>query len=199
MSPVSRRVGGLVREAADDVDVHAVGRFASDLYDALAYPFESWGGTVALVVVSAATYAVLLMSTMPEFSIQMLGDGLHWIEYVVVSLSEITYHSQGPAGIGVIVLYAWLTGVAVVNAAAGLGVGSSSGVANLSGIVPALLASGCASCGAGLLAFVGAAGGLALLPFQGAALRLAGLLLMVGLLARAGHPERCRADVRPRS
>lgn len=196
---MSRRVGGVVRDVAAGVDADAVERFAADLYDALAYPFESWGGTAALLAVSTATYAVLIMSTMPEFSLQMLADGLHRLEYVVVSLSELTYHSEGPAGLGIIVLYAWLTGVAVVNAAAGLGVGSSSGVANVSGIVPALLASGCASCGAGLLAFVGAAGGLALLPFEGAALRLAGLALMVGLLGRAGHPERCRVDVGSRS
>lgn len=173
-------------------------QFSSDLYDAVVYPFESWRGTFGLLGVTFATYVLLVVSTMPEFAVQMLGDGLHWFEFVVVSLSENIYRTDGWTGLGVIVLYAWLTGVAVVNAVAQLRVGSSSGMANLTGVAPALAASGCASCGAGLLAFLGFAGGLTLLPFDGALLRVGGLVLLVYFIGRTGHPERCRFDPAPR-
>lgn len=173
---------------------HALETFPADLYEALVYPFESWGGTLGLVGVTFATYVLLVMSTMPEFALQMLGDGLHWFEFVVVSLTENIYETDGWAGLGAIVLYAWLTGVAVVVAVGQLQIGSSSGVASLTGVAPALAASGCASCGAGLLAFLGFAGGISLLPFDGALLRVGGLLLLVYFIGRAGHPERCRLE-----
>lgn len=174
-------------------------RFSSDLYDAMVYPFESWGGTIGLMAVTFVTYVLLIVSTMPEFALQMLGDGLHWFEFVVVSLTENIYMTDGWPALGAIVLYAWLTGVAVVNAVGQLQIGSSSGVASLSGVVPALAASGCASCGAGLLAFLGFAGGISLLPFDGALLRFGGLLLLVFFIGRTGHPERCRLDAATRA
>lgn len=169
-------------------------KFSSDLYDAMVYPFESWRGTIGLVGVTFVTYVLLVVSTMPEFALQMLGDGLHWFEFVIVSLSGNIYETDGWVGLGAIVLYAWLTGVAVVVAVGQLQIGSSSGVAGLTGVVPALAASGCASCGAGLLAFLGFAGGLTLLPFDGALLRVGGLVLLVYFIGRTGHPDRCRIE-----
>lgn len=173
---------------------HSLETFPTDLYEALVYPFESWRGTFGLVAVTVVTYVLLVVSTMPEFALQMLGDGLHWFEFVVVSLSENVYRTDGWTALGTIVLYAWLTGVAVVVAVGQLRIGRSSGVASLTGVAPALAASGCASCGAGLLAFLGFAGGLTLLPFDGALLRVAGVLLLVYFIGRTGHPERCRLD-----
>lgn len=165
--------------------------FARNLAEALTYPFETWRGTIGLSLVTLATYVLLIVSTMPEFSLQMLGDGLHWFDYVLVSLTETIYRTDGPSGLGVIVLYALLTGVAVVNVAAQLRVVGPSSLTELSGVVPGLLASGCASCGAGLLGFLGFAGGLAVLPYDGALLRIGGLALLVFFLGRAGHPQRC--------
>ncbi|WP_455449487.1 hypothetical protein [Natrinema thermotolerans] len=172
--------------------MRAAGReYLTNLIAAVSYPFETWRGTIGFVAVAAATYVLLLLSTMPAFSLQMLGDGLHWFEYVVVSLTETVYRTDGWTGLGIIVLYALLSGTAVVNAVTQLRTVGVSSLADLSGIVPGLLASGCASCGAGLLGFLGFAGGLATLPYDGAALRVAGLLLLLFFLGRAGHPERC--------
>ncbi|MFP9193624.1 hypothetical protein [Natronosalvus vescus] len=166
--------------------------FVRNLHEAVTYPFESWRGTAGLVVVTAVTYVVLVLSTMPEFTIQMLGDGLHWFDYVLRSLTETIYRTDGWTGLGIVVLYALLTGVAVVNVVAQLRIVGPSSLADLSGVLPGLLASGCASCGAGLLGFLGFAGGLAMLPYEGALLRIAGLALILFFLGRAGHPERCR-------
>ncbi|OLZ40594.1 hypothetical protein A6E15_06135 [Natrinema saccharevitans] len=170
----------------------AAGReYLTNLVAAVSYPFETWRRTIGVVAVTAATYVLLILSTMPEFSLQMLGDGLHWFEYVVVSLTETVYRTDGWTGLGTIVLYALLSGIAVVNAVTQLRRVGVSSLADLSGIVPGLLASGCASCGAGLLGFLGFAGGLAALPYDGAVLRVGGLLLLLFFLGRTGHPERC--------
>ncbi|UHQ95143.1 hypothetical protein [Haloterrigena alkaliphila] len=169
----------------------AVGAHLANLSAAVSYPFETWRGTIALVLVAFATYVLMILSTMPEFSLQMLGDGLHWFEYVVVSLTETVYRTDGWTGLAVVVLYAFLSGIAVVNVAAQLRLVGLSSLTDLSGVVPGLLASGCASCGAGLLGFLGFAGGLAALPYDGASLRVGGLLLLLFFLGRAGHPERC--------
>ncbi|SER88067.1 hypothetical protein [Natrinema salaciae] len=165
--------------------------YLTNLVAAVSYPFETWRGTIGLVLVTVATYVLLILSTMPTFSLQMLGDGLHWFEYVLVSLTETVYRTDGWIGLGTIVLYALLSGVAVVNAVAQLRSVGRSSLANLSGVVPGLLASGCASCGAGLLGFLGFAGGIAALPYDGALLRVGGLLALLFFLGRAGHPDRC--------
>ncbi|WIV66963.1 hypothetical protein [Natrialbaceae archaeon AArc-T1-2] len=169
----------------------SIAGFGRNLSAAVAYPFESWRGTIGFVAVAFATYIVLVLSAMPEFALQMLGDGLHWFDYVLVSLTESIYLADGPAGLVILVLYALLTGVAVVNAVAQLRIVGFSSLTDLSAVLPGLLASGCASCGAGLLAFLGFAGGLTLLPFDGALLRIGGLALLLFFLGRAGHPERC--------
>ncbi|MWV39054.1 hypothetical protein [Natrialba sp. INN-245] len=169
----------------------SVGRFGRNLSNAIRYPFESWYGTVGFVLVTFGTYTLLVLSTMPGFALQMLGDGLHWFDYVLVSLTESVYLTNGATGLGIIVTYALLTGVAVVNAVAQLRLVGLSGATSVSGVLPGLVASGCASCGAGLLAFLGFAGGLTLLPFDGTFLQLGGLTLLLFFLGRAGHPEQC--------
>lgn len=165
--------------------------YLRNLSEAVVYPFETWRGTGGAVLVASLTYVLLLLSTMPTFSLQMLGDGLHWADYVVLSLTETVYRSGGAAGLGIVVAYAALTGVAVVNAAARLHVAGVSSLTDLSGVLPAFLASGCASCGAGLLGVLGFVGGVAALPYDGALVRVGGLALLVFFLGRAGHPERC--------
>ncbi|TYL37400.1 hypothetical protein CV102_17455 [Natronococcus pandeyae] len=168
-----------------------VARFGQNLSDAIRYPFESWRGTAGFVLVTVGTYSLLILSTMPEFALQLLGDGLHWFDYVLVSLTESVYLTDGITGLAIIVSYAFLTGIAVVNAVAQLRLVGLSGATSVSGVLPGLVASGCASCGAGLLAFLGFAGGLTLLPFDGTLLQIGGLALLGFFLGRAGHPEQC--------
>lgn len=166
-------------------------RFLTDFSDALVYPFSSLSKTFLGLSVSAVMYVVLVLSTMPEFSTQMLSDGVGWLGYVVVSLTETTYRSSGLLGVLLVVLYAVLTGVAVVNTVGQVRVAGPSNTKELLGVLPGLLASGCASCGAGLLGFVGLAGALAVMPYGGTLLRVGGLALLVFFLGRAGNPERC--------
>ncbi|WP_254768486.1 hypothetical protein [Salinilacihabitans rarus] len=169
----------------------SIRRYLTNLSAALSYPFETWRGTVGLVVATLAVYVLLILSTMPTFSLQLLGDGLRWFDYALLSLTETVYRTDGATGLAVVALYALLSGVAIVNTVAQLRLVGPSGLADVSGVLPGVLASGCASCGAGLLGFLGFAGGIAALPFDGALLRVGGLFLLAFFLGRAGHPERC--------
>ncbi|MCX2819720.1 MAG: hypothetical protein ACI9QA_000193 [Methanobacteriota archaeon] len=166
-------------------------RFLKDLSDAVAYPFGSLPRSVLALSISVVMYVVLVLSTMPTFSAQMLSDGVGWLGYVVVSLTETTYRSSGLTGVSLVVLYAVLTGVAVVNTVGQIRAVGLSKPKEFVGVVPGLLASGCASCGAGLLGFIGLTGALAAMPYDGTLLRVGGLALLVFFLGRAGHPERC--------
>ncbi|QLG48375.1 hypothetical protein [Natrinema halophilum] len=169
----------------------SISEYLRNLSAAVLYPFETWRDTIGLVVLSLAIYVLLILSTMPTFTLQMLGDDFHWVTYVLVSLTETIYRSDGWTGLSIIVLYAVLSGIAVVNAVAQLRAIGPSSLTDLTGIFPGLVASGCASCGAGLLGFLGFAGGIAALPYDGALLRVGGLALLVFFLGRTGHPERC--------
>jgi len=137
------------------------------------------------------TYVLLILSTFPEMSIQMLGAGLHWFDETLVLLTQNTYATNGATGLGMIVVYAGLTGVAVVNTAGQVRTMGVSSASDLAGVLPGLVASGCASCGAGLLGFLGFAGAMAALPFHGDLLRVGGIVLLLGFLARSGDPRQC--------
>jgi len=166
-------------------------RFGRQLRDALSYPFESGRRALAATAVGVVTYVLLILSTFPEMSIQMLGAGLHWFDETLVLLTQNTYATNGATGLGMIIVYAGLTGVAVVNTAGQVRRMGVSSASDLAGVLPGLVASGCASCGAGLLGFLGFAGAMAALPFHGDLLRVGGIVLLLGFLARSGDPRQC--------
>ncbi len=167
--------------------------FLADLGAALRYPTTTPLRLGAMVGVAAATFVTLVFSTFPGYTVQMLSAGIvRYATTVFVALLETTYRSVGAIGVGLISAYAVLTGVALVNVGAQVRRTQISGTSDLLGVVPGLLASGCASCGAGVLGLLGFAGALAAMPFHGNLLRLAGLLFLVFFLGRAGDPRRCR-------
>jgi len=169
----------------------SIERFGGRLRAALAYPVETPRRAFAAGGVAVVTYVLLILSTFPEMSMQMLGAGLHWFDETLLLLTENTYATNGATGLGMIVVYAALTGVAVVNTAGQVRTAGVSSASDLIGVLPGLVASGCASCGAGLLGFLGFAGAMAALPFHGDLLRVGGLVLLLGFLARSGDPRQC--------
>lgn len=169
-----------------------VARFGDGLAGAFRYPLGSAGRVAGVALVAAVTFVVLVLSTFPVYTLQMLGAGVR--EYLVrafVDLLDVTYASIGPTGVALVVAYAVATGVAVVNAVGQLRLGGTD-LSNLGGAVPGLLASGCAGCGAGVLGLLGFTGALALMPFHGDLLRVGGLLLLVFFLGRSGDPRTCQ-------
>ncbi|WP_276300970.1 hypothetical protein [Halorussus lipolyticus] len=166
-------------------------RFGGQLRGALAYPFESSRRALAVGAIGVVTYVLLILSTFPQMSVQMLGAGLHWFDETLILLTQNTYATNGATGLGMIVVYAGLTGVAVVNTAGQVRTMGVSSASDLVGVLPGLVASGCASCGAGLLGLLGFAGAMAALPFHGDLLRVGGIALLLGFLARSGDPREC--------
>ncbi|SDF83152.1 hypothetical protein [Halorientalis regularis] len=170
----------------DAVDAH-ISRFVA----AFGYPFTSTGRTVATFAFAAVTYALLILSSFPTYSMQMLTTDLGYLDEAIVALTANTYQSVGAVALGLIVVYAVLTGIALTTAIGRIRHAGGTSARGLSSVLPGLLASGCASCGAGLLGTLGFVGALSMLPFDGNLLRLAGLLLLVAYLSRLGDPRRC--------
>lgn len=163
---------------------------ARRLSASLGYPLTTGGRLLFAVSVAAVTYVFLVLSTFPQMSVQMLAAGPEWLDEAVVLLTRNTYATVGVSGLGLVVLYAALTGVAVTNTVAQFRA-SGGGLGTVGGLLPGLVASGCASCGAGVLGLLGFAGALAVMPFHGDFLRVGGIALLLFVLVRTGDPRVC--------
>ncbi|MFW5903761.1 MAG: hypothetical protein ACOCS7_03385 [Halolamina sp.] len=160
------------------------------LYRALTYPLLSVTGTVASLVVAALAYGLLIASTDPAAAAHALSAGVGTLDEVLVTVTVGTYEAAGPLGLALTVAYALLAGVTVVTVGASVAHGAG-GLANLLGAAPGVVVAGCASCGAGLLPLLGAAGAYALFPFGGTLVRAGGVAVLLVALARTGDPRRC--------
>lgn len=164
----------------------------TNIRSALHHVTKQRGRLVAAIGVAFVTYVLYMLSTFPEYAIQMVQHGASFLEPAVAALSWNFVQGAGILGLGLVAVYALLTGVAAVNMATLIKMhGLSSLVAGSSSITPAFLVGGCAGCGAGLLGFFGFVGAASLLPFNGNGVRVIGILLILFFLAKTGDPETC--------
>ncbi|WP_368408907.1 hypothetical protein [Halorussus limi] len=159
--------------------------------DALLFPATSGQRLALAAAIAGVTYFVLILTTFPEYSVQLLSAGVSYVDDAVIALTQNVYRTNGLVGLGLVYLYALLTGITATNAIAEVRLAGVSQSKDLLGVAPGLVASGCASCGAGLLGVLGLAGVLAALPFHGNLVRAGGLLLLLSFLARSGDPRTC--------
>ena len=164
-----------------------VRRFGANVAYAVSTPRRA----LATALVAAGTSVVLAASAYPSFAVRMLVAGPTYWEHTLRMLFFVLVEGAGPLGVALVALYALLTGVLTVVVARQLRTIGPSGLLSVSGALPGLLASGCASCGAGLLGLVGVTGAVAALPFHGNGLRALGIAVLGVLLARTGDPQRC--------
>lgn len=167
------------------------------LRDALTYPLTSDRRLLVGGLATGLTYLVLVLSTFPQFSVQLLSRDPTDVGYAVSALTREVYLTTGWIGLALVVLYALLTGVALTHTAALYRQARARGASSLATVLPGVLAAGCASCGAGVLGMLGFVGAMAALPFQGNLLRVAGIVLLVGFLARTGDPRTCNVGDLP--
>ena len=107
--------------------------------------------------------------------------------------SIVSVYIAGPVSFSLAVLYAILSGIIIVNIIVQLTnrnlVGKSLGA-----VIPGFVATGCASCGIGVLGLMGLTGAAASLPFNGDLFKVAGIILLIYSLHKLGDPEICRIN-----
>ncbi|WP_340099866.1 hypothetical protein [Salinibaculum salinum] len=172
----------------------AVARHADRFVAALVYPLTTGTRTLLSGLIAVVTYGLLILSAFPTYTIQMLQTDLGYLDETVFALTANTYATAGWFGVSLVVVYAVLTGVAVVVAGAQIRTQGVQRAGGLTGVLPGVLAAGCASCGAGVLGLLGVAGVVALMPFHGNLLRGLGILVLVGYLSRTGDPTTCAIE-----
>ncbi|WP_248515840.1 hypothetical protein [Salinarchaeum laminariae] len=173
------------------VDRRRLRRSAADLRAALVYPLTTDVRLFGAGLVTIGTYVLLVLSTYPQFTRQLLERDVTDVTYGVSVLTREVYLTRGWLGLALVVVYSLLTGVAVTNAVTLLRHRRRSGATSIAGILPGVLAAGCASCGAGVLGALGFVGAMAVLPYDGTLLRVGGIALLLVFLARAGDPRTC--------
>lgn len=129
--------------------------YTEQLVAALAYPLTSHARSLLFVGFAVATYLLLILSSFLEYSLQMLSADLGYLDTALVALTANTYATIGAIGLGLIVSYAIVTGIAITNVIGRITQLGLSKTGGLSSAIPGLLASGCARCGAGVLGLVG--------------------------------------------
>lgn len=142
------------------------------------------------LISSAIAFTLSALGTNPGFSAQMLTSGLgNWPAAVYLrTLGIVT--STGITGLTLTVVFSLLAGVTITNTLIQLKMNKLS--LDALGSVPGFLASGCASCGVGVLGLLGLGGILAALPFNGVLIQLGAIILLLGLITVRGDPEVCR-------
>ncbi|MDY6766480.1 MAG: hypothetical protein SVW77_03865 [Candidatus Nanohaloarchaea archaeon] len=164
------------------------------LWKAVDGTFSSRRSLVFGALLTASLYGVLVLSTFPEYTYQLLSADLFYLDQAILALTANLYATIGVFGLGLMGVYAVLTAVALMHFFIQVRSSGMGGALTGAGTAPAFLVGGCAGCGAGVLGLVGAAGAITLLPFQGNGIRLAGILLLAGVLGYAGDPRTCSVD-----
>lgn len=147
---------------------------------------------LAVMFLSVLSYALMILSSFPAYSAQILGDSIFNLGQAISVLTHDAYVSLGLFWFILLPVYAVLTGVSVLNIAVLVRTNGFVSLLNAGSITPAFLIGGCASCGAGLLGFLGFVGAVGALPLGGNELRVLGIVLLVYFLASTGNPRTCR-------
>jgi len=170
----------------------SISGYLTNLAAAVSYPFETWRGTIGLVLVTVATYVLLILSTMPEFSLRCSATASTGSS---TSSSRSRRRSTGPtAGRGSrssSSLRPAFRCVAVVNAVAQLRIVGLSSLTDLSGIVPDSSRRAVRAAVPASSAFSGSLVGWQCSRTTARCFASAGSPLLVFFLGRAGHPEHC--------
>lgn len=165
--------------------------YVNKFFAGVVYPFQSISGTLGIITITTLIYAVTVLSIYPGYSLQLIGAGWWYMDDALLSLTRYSLTTSGITGVILTVLNALFGSIALVNIGSQLAVTGKDTIKGVSSLTPGLLASGCASCGVGLISLAGVSGFLATLPFNGNLLRLGGVILIIGVIASIGNPRSC--------
>jgi len=171
---------------------HQLTRYGSNIRDALtaavAHPYY----LVLTVITTVCAFALFMLVSFPAYSGQLLAADIWYIDTAVITLAQNLQHTAGTIGLALMVIYAVLVGATLSVTVISIRTTGLRTAGSITGAVPGILVGGCASCGVGLLSLVGFSGALTLLPFNGNGIRLAGIGIMLIVLAAIGDPRECR-------
>lgn len=145
----------------------------------------------ALASIGSALFVFVLMNlaARPVFAKQMLVHDIFLLPETVGRV--FLYNSLNKLQMISTVIYASLTGPALVLMYLQFQ-SFGSGLKDLAGILPGIVASGCVGCGAGIIGLLGLTGALALLPFNGQLITPAAIMMLIYFITKSGDPEVCR-------
>lgn len=167
-------------------------RYWLSFRDAVGFAVGTPGRALAVGVLAVLSYVLMILSSFPAYSFQILGDSVFDLGEAISVLTWDAYVSLGPFWFVLLPVYSALTGVAIVNLVVLVREKGISSLLNAGSITPAFLVGGCASCGAGLLGFLGFVGAVGALPLGGNELRIFGIVLLAYFLASTGNPRTCQ-------
>jgi hypothetical protein len=142
-------------------------------------------------LLSFTIFFLLVLSSFPEYSYQMLTSGIFYWCTAFKDLLQNMLISVGLGSIVITAFYSVFTSIAILHAGISLKNRSFEGK-SLASVSPGLLVTGCAGCGAGILGLLGFASAVTLFPFEGDLVKLAGIVLLLYFIGDSGNPEICR-------
>lgn len=157
----------------------------------LRVPISSKPRILLTGVLSFTIFFLLILSSFPEYSYQMLTSGLSYWCTAFKDLLNNMVTSVGLGSIAITGFYSVFTAVALLHAGISFNQNSFEGK-SLASISPGLLVTGCAGCGAGILGVLGLAGAVTVFPFDGDLVKIAGIILLLYFIGDSGDPEICR-------
>jgi hypothetical protein len=159
-------------------------------YESVQFSVNGWKHSLFTIFVSAVMFVFFILLTFPGYSYEMLLSGVGYWWYMFSSLLWLTRESSGILGIVILIVYAIATGVLTTVVIGNIKY-QSQGSEGLLSVIPAILFSGCASCGAGILGLLGVFGYTTILPFEGNLVRLLGVGVVLVVLGWIGDPQKC--------
>lgn len=159
--------------------------------DGISFALETRKRIVTVAVMSLAVFSLLIMSSFPSYTFQMLTASPLYIGEVLASLTVNTYASSGLLGVFLVGVYSIATAFATLMLYHSVSVKGLKNIMGAGSLAPAALIGGCASCGAGILGLMGFMGAVSAFPFGGNLVRFAGLMLVIFYMSEEGNPRTC--------
>ena len=141
-------------------------------------------------IATVSTFTFTVIASYPIFAVNTLtADPTQVGQLIVISTTEL-YQMNHIITIPLIILYSLITGIATSNILTDIRT-QTHAYTSLTGVIPGILATGCAGCGTGILALIGVTGGVATLPWGGNFIRITGILFFSVYLTQHTPKNTC--------
>lgn len=138
---------------------------------------------------STAVFLLLAFSTDIPWHLQTLKSGVAYWDNALYN-SVISLYLTGKFSFLLTLSYSIISGIVLTNFGTQLLRKNFNG-RELGSLLPGFVATGCASCGVGLTAFLGVTGA-SIAPFGGNLFKLIGIILLLSAMYSLGDPETCK-------